>query len=47
MTVENGKGNEQREEMNLTKEVLLAAMREALHSHLIPIPAGPLLEGLN
>lgn len=42
-----GKRGEQREEMNLTKEVLLAARREFLHSQCYPIPAGPLLKGIN
>lgn len=36
-----GKGGEQREEMNLTKEVLLAARRECLHSQCFPIQQAP------
>lgn len=38
---------EPREEINQTKEMLLAPWREILHSQRLSIPAGPLLEGLN
>lgn len=42
-----GKGDEQREEMNLTKEMLPKVRRETPPSPTLPISAGPLLEGLH
>ena len=41
------KETEQREEMDLTKRVLLAAKRETPCSHAFHFPADPLLGGIN